>query len=111
MKHQCRGAGAHDAASLRQHFIRTQNGDRHDGKARLGGEVEWSLLEWEQAAVARASAFGIDSHVDVVAHDFARPADALDGSFAIATLDRNDLGEIERLGQDWNAPDLALCQN
>src|SRR5690348_10027693 len=111
MKNQRGGAAAHDETSLRQHFISTQNRHGHDGEASFGREVEWSLLEWEQAAVTGASAFGIDGHVDVVAHDFARATDALDGGFAVAPLDGNDLGEIESFGQNRNAPDLALGQD
>ena len=78
--------------SLWPDLMRADDGDRHHRYSGIHRQMEWPLLEWQQPAVARARALGIDHHAQSRLQDFGCTANAVHRRIAIAPVHFDELG-------------------
>src|SRR5271154_6851863 len=89
----------------------TEDGHGDDWESSLKCQDEWAFLEWHEAPVRRARAFGKNRHVDSALHDFAGFLHALDGGFAVLAVHRNHGGHAHGSGENGNAKDFFFHQD
>src|SRR5215471_14279359 len=104
MKDQRCSTRLHGPGAFRPAFCGPKNRDGNDRNTCLHREVEWSLLEGKQTSVDGTGAFGKDHHVEPVLHHLGCGTHALDCSFAIGALDRDELRHLHG-GAEYRDPE------
>ena len=69
------------------------------------------LLKGQQSAVSRARSLWVNHHVQSLLQNRGCCIDALDRSFAVAAIDRHEIGQPHACAQDRHAKELLLHQH